>query len=261
MAGQLETAVDAKPVLPARDRVTIVLVHGFMAPSYSHMMLVWFLQKEGWPNVERFVYDSKAETIEFHGQKLAEFVADLAEKRPDHEIYFIGTSMGNLLLRVAYQHERMPEAAKRGRHVAVGPPWRGSSWGRAVDWLWFARKISGDGPGRQLRTTAVGGFDYMGEIPDAVQTLVITGNACTNIFIPYPNDGTVALEETYLDTPHYRATVPWGLHALLNFSIVTCRLADQFFSGSTDGMELHPGLAVRAAQIVEQVSADVKKCQ
>lgn len=216
-----------------------------MAPATSLMMVDWFLKKEGWPHVEKYIYDSKAETIEYHGQKLAEFVADLAEKRPDQEFYFFATSMGNLLLRVAFHTDVMPESAKRGRHVAVGPPWRGASWGRAVNWMWFARMVSGDGPGRQLRTTQLDGFDYMGDSPAEVDTLVITGNANYNFFIPRPNDGTVALEETYLRTPHWRAVVPWGVHALLNWSIVTCRLAHQFFSGSVEGLELHPGLAAQ----------------
>lgn len=247
-----------KKTLPPRDRVTIILVHGFMAPSYSQNMLQWYLNKEGWSHIEKFVYDSKSETIEFHGQKLAEFVAAIAEKRPDHEIYFLATSMGNLLLRVAWHCEEMPESAKRGRHVAVGPPWRGASWGRAVNGLWIARKISGDGPGRQLCTTPMDGFDYMGDSPKEVDTLVITGNASYNIFISSPNDGTVTLEETYLRTPHWRSVVPWGVHALLNWSIVTCRLSHQFFSGSTDGLEFHPGLIALEA---EKSVADDKKTQ
>lgn len=228
--------------VPSPNEVTIVMIHGFMSPWYSQVFSSRYLLQNGWPNVEIFNYDSKSETIEIHGETLAKHVANLAKERPTHTFYFCATSMGNLLLRVAFQRPEMPENAKIGRHVAIGPPWRGAAWGRAVSRWPIGRKVAGDGPGRQLLNTKLDGFDYMGNTPEGVQTLVIAGTSSYNCIIPTPNDGTVCLEETILRTPHWRKTISWGVHALLNFTPAVFHAAHQFFLGNTSDFDLHPGL-------------------
>lgn len=226
-----------------QNKVTVVLVQGFMAPKYSHLVIYHYLKWKGWTHVEIFNYDSKAQTIEFHGEELAKFVAKLAKEREDHTFYFYCTSMGNLVLRVALQREEMPDRAKSGaKHVAIGPPWRGAAWGRWVDQWAIARWISGDGPGRQLRKTPLDGFDHLGNHPPSMSTLVIYGDVSYNIFIPRPNDGTIAVEETYLRTPHWRICITWGTHWLFSYTPSALWNAHRFFLGDTTGLEYHGGL-------------------
>lgn len=229
-------------VAPSQDSVTIVIVHGFMAPAYSSLPLCHFLRWKGWKKVENFKYDSRAETIEAHGERLAAFIAILAEQRPDDVFYFYCTSMGNLLLRWALQQPNFPERAKSGKHVAVAPPWRGTAWGRFVDHFAVARWVSGSGPGKQLRKTQFNGFDYLGHHPASLSTLVVSGASSYNWFIPTPNDGTVTVEETVLRTPHFRYNFSWGIHGLFSVTPSLFYLAHRFFLGDRSGLEEHPGL-------------------
>lgn len=236
------TSQNEKPLVEVQENVTIVLVQGFMAPWYSQYPIYRYLKWKGWKHVEIFKYDSVAETIEFHGAALADFVATLAEKQPGQVFYFYCTSMGNLVLRSALKRQNMPDSAQVGRHVAVGPPWRGTAWGRFVNNFSLARWISGNGCGKQLRTTALDGFDFMGHHPPTLRTLVIAGGSSFNLFIPRPNDGTILVEETLLRTPHHRLYLPWGIHTLFNLTPSIFWAAHQFFLGHSDGFEEHPGL-------------------
>lgn len=224
-----------------QERVTIVIVAGFMAPGYMQYPLYYFLKWKGWKHVHRFQYDSRAETIEAHGERLAQFVSSLASERPEDEFYFYCTSMGNLLLRWALQTPNFPEKAKSGRLVAVAPPWRGASWGRFVDQFAIARWVSGNGCGRQLRKTEWDGFDYMGELPDSLTTLVVSGSSSYNIFIAKPNDGTVTVDETLVGTPHLRYNFAWGVHSFFCITPRLFSLAHDFFLGITTHLEPHPG--------------------
>jgi hypothetical protein len=226
----------------SQDNVTIILITGFMAPWFASYPLSSYLRWKGWKNIEFFKYDSICGSIESHGQNLADFVAILAEQRPDHSFYFCCTSMGNLLLRCAFQRPNFPISALRGKHVAVAPPWRGAAWGRLMDRFGIARWITGSGCGKQLRTTALDGFDYMGHHPSTVETLVIAGASSYNPLIPSPNDGTVSLDETILRTPHYRILMPWGIHSLFSFTPSSFWITHRFFLGDTQALEYHPGL-------------------
>jgi hypothetical protein len=237
-----EVASSSNSSAVSQDNVTIVLVTGFMAPWYASYPFAGYLKWKGWKHVEFFQYDSIGGTIEGHGSDLADYMAALAEQRPDHVFYFYCTSMGNLLLRCAFKSPKFPKSALRGKHVAVGPPWRGAAWGRFLDRFQIARWVSGNGCGKQLRTTELDGFDYMGHHPSTVETLVIAGASSYNFFISRPNDGTVLVEETILRTPHWRFTIPWGIHSLFSVTPSCFWAAHQFFLGHTSFLEHHPGL-------------------
>lgn len=227
-----------------QQKSTVILLSGFMAPWYSMLLVQRYLRWKGWPKVEIFNYNSRSGTIEKHGQKLAEYVKALVESRPEDTFHFYCTSMGNLVLRCAYQSKDMPDSAKRGRHVNVAPPWRGVAWGRLMDRWAIARWISGDGCGKQLRETPMDGFDSMGDHPPGVDVLVITGSSSWNPFIAAPNDGTIVWDETILKTPHWRTNIVWGMHSFMNMTPAVFWLSHNWLLGTTDGLGLdfHPGL-------------------
>mgnify|MGYP001044438646 CR=1 FL=1 len=237
---------DVAPQIPAvvdQDKVTLVIINGFMASRYADIPSSIYFKWKGWSHVEVFKYDTRGGTIEGHGASLADFLSKLVKARPGNVFYYYATSMGNLVLRAALSNADMPAEAKVGKHVLIGPPWRGAEWGRTVHPWAIARWVSGEGTGKQLRTTPLDGFDYLGHHPESLQAFVISGTASHNPFITRPNDGTITLLETYLQTPHYRHNINWGVHQLFNFWPSCWMLAHQFFLGDTTKLELHPGLA------------------
>ncbi len=181
---------------------TVIFVHGFMRSSKNMSALAFSFQKDGW-NFENWSYPSRQKHIEEHAKDLVDRVKLISQQSPGKPISFVTHSMGGLIVRCALNHQDCPEEAKMGRAILIAPPNRGSIFARKLYNNRLARGILGQKSGKQLMTTSHNGFDKLGDFPNHMPVLVISGTAGINPMIPDANDGKVAFHETCLKTPHY----------------------------------------------------------
>jgi len=190
---------------------TVVGVHGIFGNPTSLQFIVSGLKKEG-REIINWGYPSRSKMIEQHGADLVQKVLRaVAEKHPGKPIHFVVHSMGGLVLRAALSHPDCPQEAKMGKAVLLGTPNKSPSWGRYLGQFELPKKFGGIA-GQQLMSQE--GFDSIGELPSTVDALVIAGSAGINPFISGENDGTVAVEETHLKTPHRHIVLKTG-HKLM----------------------------------------------
>jgi pimeloyl-ACP methyl ester carboxylesterase len=205
---------------------TLVCVHGFMGAGWNMLYLENRLSRDGW-DVVNWEYPSRECLISEHGAHLVSSLIDLANKKPDQPIHFVTHSMGGLVLLAALNHPECPQEAKIGKVALIAPPLRGSHWGRFVGQFSWARWLSKDFSGRELMTKS--SFEDLGRYPDSLQDLlVVAGSFGFNPLLNEQNDGTIALSETTLSTPHQHAVIHRS-HKMLVFSKQTAALVRQFF--------------------------------
>lgn len=191
----------------------LVCIHGILgAPWNMHLYAKNFARK-GFI-VTNWGYPSREKNIEEHGANLAQELKKIARQNPGEPIYFLGHSMGCLVIRSALNHPDCPKEAKIGRAVLLAPPNKGSTYARFLNSFSFPRWIAQDWAGKQLFTKK--NFDYLGEFPDTMdKVMVIAGTFGLNPFIKGDNDGSVAVEETKLNTPHKLVTINRGHHTIV----------------------------------------------
>lgn len=174
---------------------TVVTVHGFMNSNIS-MKLIGKQLPNDW-QILNWEYPSRNKTIFEHGQDL---VIELQKIRKKNEpIHFVGHSMGCLVIRSALNHPNCPTEAKIGKAVFLGPPNRGSLWAQKLQKLALFRWIMGPYSGKELALPLY--IESLGDIPLAMDVLIIAGTLSFNPFLPKENDGMVMVEETALPTP------------------------------------------------------------
>ncbi len=172
----------------------VVCVHGFMRNESSMSTVVRAFEKEGC-TVVNWSYSSRKKTIEGHAADLVVSLNELScQGKP---INFVTHSMGGLIVRSALNHPDCPQGAKKGKAVLLAPPNRGSAFGRRLNRNSVVREIVGEYSGKQLLTTPLDGFDYLGAFPEQVDVLVIAGKY----------DRKVSVKETYLPTSHHHEVV------------------------------------------------------
>ncbi len=206
----------------------VVLVHGFMRKAGNMSMMQSSLKKEGW-SVENWSYPSKEKYIEEHAEDLVYRLSEISKQHAGVPISFVTHSMGGLIVRCALNHPNCPNEAKMGRAVLVAPPNKGSVFARKLHNYKVFKAIAADKAGKQLMTTELEGFDYLGNFPDHMSVLVIAGTAGFNPMISGTNDGKVAVSETYLNTPHSHETVLAG-HSWICHSPTVVKKAKAFLS-------------------------------
>jgi len=205
---------------------TLVCVHGFMGAPWNMHFLAKNLRRDGW-DVVNWKYPSRDRTISEHGEQFLLKLIDLAERKPGQPIHFVTHSLGGLVLLSALNHPSCPQEAKIGKVVLIAPPIKGSSWGRWVGQFSLARWLAKDFSGHELMTQL--NFDDLGNFPDSLEhILVIAGSLGINPLLPKGNDGTLAIHETFLSTPHEHVVVKRG-HKTIVFSKKVCGLILQFF--------------------------------
>ena len=183
------------------------------------------VEKEGM-NVVHWGYPSLEKKIVEHGADLVLMLQEMAAVNPGKPIHFLTHSMGGLVLRAALNDPECPEEAKIGVAVLLAPPNQGAYWARAMYWIELVKYIGGDQSARELMTEP--NFEHLGQFPEIMPVLVIAGNFSFNFLIPGPNDGSVAVSETYLTTSHEHVIIPEGHKGIL-FSNESARLAKEFF--------------------------------
>lgn len=163
--------------------------------------------------------------IEEHAEYLVKELQKAALKQPGRPINFIAHSLGCLIVRSAVNHPECPNGAKMGKVVLLTPPNQGSAWGRFLEQFVIVRKVLKEESGRQVLSES--NFAFLGNFPPSMQVLVIAGNWGFNPFIEGENDGTVGVDETYLDTPHQHIVINSG-HKTILVSQKAVKLMQEF---------------------------------
>lgn len=166
----------------------IVLAHGLFMKKQIMLYLQKKFKDEGF-----VVYNFDYETLKFHDQTLKDF-HDFVEKIEEDEVYFVGHSMGGLLMRL-YLEIYKPKF-KDSCLVTIGTPHKGSSLGRLVadSPLGF---ILGSAPNSGV-TQGLG--DWKGEYP--IGCIVGVLNVGPNIIFNNgkgQGDGTVLKKEAFVE--------------------------------------------------------------
>ena len=107
----------------------------------------------------------------------------------------------------------------------IAPPNRGAIYAHRLYHFPPIRLMLGKHSGMQLMTSS---FD-VGEMPADLPVLVIAGTFGFNPLIPGRNDGKVAVQETYLSTPHYHDIV-WAAHSWISFTPSVIKKTKHFLS-------------------------------
>ncbi len=212
---------------------TVVLVHGFMRSKRNMSAIEYSLKKEGW-NVVNWSYPSRKKLIEEHASDLIAQLKIISNQYPNKPISFVTHSMGGLIVRGALNHPECPREAKLGKAVLVAPPNRGSSYARNLHKYQFMRWLLGENSGKQLMTTPLDGFDQIGNFPDEMPVMIISGTMGWNPSLSGVNDGKVATEETYLKTPHHHIRCNAG-HSWICYSPSVINKTKLFLSAKNLG--------------------------
>lgn len=185
---------------------TVVFVHGFMRTSKNMSALASSFRKDGW-HVENWSYPSRQKYIEEHAKDLVDRLNQISKQSPGKPISFVTHSMGGLVVRCALNLKDCPNEAKIGRAVLIAPPNKGSVFARNLANYKLSRNVLGNKSGSQLMKTPLDGFDRLGNFPDSMPVLIISGTAGFNPMISEVNDGKIGLHETCLNTKHFHEKV------------------------------------------------------
>lgn len=208
---------------------SVVCIHGFMGASWNMHFLEKKLRKDGWDTIN-WHYPSRDRFIEEHAKELVSYLISLVDRKPKTPIHFVAHSMGSLVLLAALNDPLCPQEAKVGKVVLLAPPLKGSYWARWVGQFSLIRWIAKDFSGYELMTKP--NFDDLGNYPSSLEgVLVIAGSLGFNPICGEKNDGTLALKETFLSTPHERAEIKRG-HKTIIFSKKAHTLISQFLKNN-----------------------------
>lgn len=205
---------------------SVYCIHGFMRSSASMEPMAKAFRREGY-EAHAWGYPSREMTLDQHAQTLVIELQKTAEQHPGEPIHFVTHSFGGIIVRAALNQPGCPDEAKKGRAVLLSPPNRGSHLAHTVNHLKPVRKIFGENAGKQLLESE--NFEAIGQFPQTMEILVISGTFGWNPLIKGLNDGVVAVKEAKLDTPHQQKTAFAG-HAWIMYSDTIINYAIQFIS-------------------------------
>ncbi|HSX03538.1 MAG TPA: alpha/beta hydrolase [Rhabdochlamydiaceae bacterium] len=191
---------------------SVICIHGLFAGPWTMQYIAKHFEKDGY-QVKNWGYPSLDRKIEEHAENLVRELKKIALEKPGRPMQFIAHSLGCLVLRSAVNHPECPGEAKMGKVVLLAPPNQGSSWARLLEQSTIVKKVLKEEAGKQVLTE--NDFKHLGEFPPSLQVLVIAGNWGINPFIQGENDGTIAVNETYLDTPHDHIVISTGHKTIL----------------------------------------------
>jgi len=183
----------------------VVLVHGLWMTGIDMSLLRRRLRQCGFKTV-RFSYPTVHQNIVQNAQRLQHFV----DKIEADVIHFVGHSLGGLVIRQLFND--FP-GQRPGRIVTIGTPHTGSLVARQFNRSSLGRLILGHSLDRGL----------LGDIPpwsSYREIGVIAGTLSIGVGrvvpgLPHPNDGTVAVAETFFEGMTDHITVHVSHTALL----------------------------------------------
>jgi pimeloyl-ACP methyl ester carboxylesterase len=185
----------------------LVCLHGFINDARSMHCVIKVAEKSGF-RVYAWSYPSRKRKLENHALSLALYLNFLASRSPGEPIHFVTHSIGALVLRAALNHPACPMEAKIGKAILIAPANQGSQLARRYAHKVWARLALGSGMGWQLMQEDGASLERFGTFPCTMSVLVIAGTYGNLCLFSGPNDGWLALEETYLSTPFILRTFP-----------------------------------------------------
>ncbi len=196
----------------ARRRNAVVLLPGLWLPGLMMGMLQWRLHQAGY-SVYRFGYSAVHSPVTDTVQRLHALVDGVGAQT----VHFIGFSLGGLLL---YHYFQKQHRVNTGVAILLGSPIRGSKSIRKAVNITFARVLLG-------HSLEYGLLGDLPEWPTGQSLIMIAGNRGIGVSqyllggLSSPNDGTVAVQETYSAevTRHYVLPVS---HSGMLFSQLIC---------------------------------------
>ena len=190
---------------------TVIVVHGLWMTGIDMFLLRRRLRHCGF-DVVQFSYPTMLSGIEMNATRLHEFTRALEGS----SIHFIGHSLGGLVILRLFRD--FPEQ-RPGKVVLLGTPCAGSFVARRLAtsigrWL-FGRSLE------QGLLSATHGWSGARELGVIAGSLRLGGGLLVK-GLPRPNDGTVAVQETYLTGMTEHLTLP-ASHTGLLFSASVAR--------------------------------------
>ena len=192
--------IKAKRQLPPMDGPAVIVLHGLFRSSSAMSDLCRYLRKHGY-TVFNFSYASTRAGIHEHAEALASVIENL---EGIDEIYFVGHSLGNLVVRHYLADRDNPERGiqpdpRIRRMVMLGPPNRGARIAEALGKLGVFHVVAGTS-GKQLAK----GWDALEEklaTPDFDFGILAGGRDTKTGYNPLlgkDNDLVVSVESTRL---------------------------------------------------------------
>ena len=202
----LGPTIEAPDLRVADDgRVRVVfLQHGMWRTARSLDRLARSLRAAGYEVVNEG-YPSTRDRIEGHAERLRDVVERRFAEGPIDELYFVGHSMGGLVIE---EYLRREDARVPTRCVYIATPHRGAILADLRRHWFLFRFVMGDQASFQLATT-----DPLHERPipyGECSGTVIGDVGAGNRSIPGNDDGTVGVDEATFDGAADRVTVPCG---------------------------------------------------
>lgn len=172
---------------------TVVLVHGVWMTGLGMSLLHHRLKLCGFKPVQ-FSYPTVRCSLKDNAKKLQRFIRQLEKSSGTNTVHFVAHSMGGLLLRQFFND--YPDQPP-GRVVTLGTPHQGSHVARRMGCNPFGKVLLGKSYLHGLR----------GDVPPwktEREIAVFAGRTSVGVgrlirSLPRPNDGTVAVAETYLE--------------------------------------------------------------
>ena len=173
--------------LPPRAKETVILIHGMGRSRASLWILEQRLKKAGYEMLN-FPYGVRGETLD---QITDRFLQYVQENVKTDRYYFIGHSLGNIIVRNGFKKEYRPGLS---RIVMLTPPNKSPDLAKRFKDIDLYRWIFGDS-GQKLSSDA-----FYETLPmPKVEFGVLAGNKSSELLLNQPSDGTVTVEETKLE--------------------------------------------------------------
>ena len=172
---------------------TVILVHGIWMTGLDMSLLHHRLKLCGFKPVQ-FSYPTTRCSLKDNATKLQRFVQQLEKDSSASTVHFVAHSLGGLLLRQFFND--FPDQHP-GRVVTLGTPHQGSHVARRMGCNPFGKMLLGKSYLHGLRGDVPSWHTKREIAVFAGRTSIGVGRLIEKL--PQPNDGTVAVTETYLD--------------------------------------------------------------
>lgn len=192
-----------------RPRRVVVFVHGLWMPGFELGWLRAQVRKAGY-HTEQFHYSTVRHDVAANARELFAFARSLQAD----ELHFVGYSLGGVvtLEMLASFHDELPP----GRIVLVGSPVRGSGAAKQLNGSRWGKWLLGASAQHGLDEDHADCWHSQRELGVIAGTKSI-GMGRVMAELPEPNDGTVALDETVLESAQDCVEFPLT-HVTLMFS-------------------------------------------